>query len=425
MVERGGNNRKFPAGMPLFGNFALSAQHFFKIPAHRWLLFFIVFIADHMSDHMSDIPVELILAIVNLVEDNTVLFNLRLASKTFNAVAAPLIFRVLSVRDSVQSAEGLACLQAGDPATRSAVQEIMFDGGPIGGGSWSDEHITGQPGRDALFTAFSGLTKFPNLRTLRFEFHREFREPEGTASFPNNSSHFLLLQLGLFEVLVAHPPLPLVSLTLHHLIPIPHNIYAKEAFQNLFRPLTTLELSVLYQGGPSWYQKQPLCDFWEACVPSILKNSTNLISLTLRSRYPVGARPALALGSIHLPVLTTLSLYNFVLDPARADYDIVEFIVRHRATLTHLELPMCYVYGVERGVYARPWHAVLRRFQQELLVMCSFQVITAKESNDMFYIFIGPTGLYRVDGQACRQARDLDVVALQSLQSAVEFRSIA
>ncbi|KAF8146971.1 hypothetical protein K438DRAFT_1868373 [Mycena galopus ATCC 62051] len=374
---------------------------------------------------MSDIPVELILAIVNLVKDNTVLFNLRLASKTFNAVAAPLIFRVLSVRDSVQSAGRLACFQIGSTATRSAVQEIVFDGDPIGGDSWSDEHITSQPGRDALFTAFSGLTKFPNLRTLRFEFHREFREPEGTASFPDNPSHFLLLQLGLFEVLVVHPPLPLVSLTLHHLIPIPHNIYAKEAFQNL-RPLTTLDVSVLYQGGPNGHQKQPLCDFWEACVPSILKNAPNLTSLTIGSKYPIGVSPALPFADIHFPFLTALSLFNFTLDSARAGYDVVEFIVRHKATLTHLELTNCYVYGGEMRVYPRAWHHILQRFEQELPGLRSSRLLTDMARTFRLkkaYIFRTP-GYYFIDKQASTRFRDLDITALQSLRSVVESRLI-
>ncbi|KAF8190386.1 hypothetical protein K438DRAFT_1971249 [Mycena galopus ATCC 62051] len=146
---------------------------------------------------MSQLPVELLLAIVGWIKDPAVLFNLRLAPKTFNAVVAPLLSRVLTMRDDLRSAQGLACLQAGGLATRNPVGEIAFQGDPIDGGSWRDEHISGQAGRAALFAAFSGLTKFCDLRILRFKFHDKFREPGATTS-PHNPSHFLLLQLGLF-----------------------------------------------------------------------------------------------------------------------------------------------------------------------------------------------------------------------------------
>ncbi|KAF8132165.1 hypothetical protein K438DRAFT_1884996 [Mycena galopus ATCC 62051] len=375
---------------------------------------------------MSHIPVELLLAIVDSVEDTAVLFNVRLASKTFNAVATPPIFRVLSVRDSVRSAEGLACLQAGGTATRNAVQEIVFDGDLIGGDNWSDEHITVQPGRDALFAAFSGLAKFCNLRILHFEFHAQFRELE-TTSFPDNPSHLLLLQIGLLYnfVLATRPPPPLTSLTLHHLIPMPHNIYATEAFQNLFRPLKTLDVSVLSEYGSHVYEKSPLCDFWKASVPSLLKNATNVTSLTLRSGYPVGVRPALALASIHLPVLTALSLHNFVLDSARADYDVAEFILCHKVALRHLDLSDCYVYGGEgeMGVYPRPWHDVLQRFKEELSSLRSFRMTDTSNGYSAYVCLHRHAGYYTFDDEAVPLASDLDVAALQSLQSVVESRS--
>ncbi|KAF8146967.1 hypothetical protein K438DRAFT_1868362 [Mycena galopus ATCC 62051] len=373
---------------------------------------------------MPGIPMELLLAIADWIEDTAVLVNLRLVSQTFNAVAASLIFRVLSVRDNVRSAERLSCLQAGNAATRNAVQEIVFQGDPVRGSRWRDKHITGQAGRDAVFAAFSALAKFRNLRILRFEFHAQFRELE-TTSFPDNPSHFLLLQIGLFEVLATRPPPPLTSLTLHHLIPMPHDIYTTEAFQNLFRSLTTLDISVLSEDGLIDSEKSPLCDFWEASAPSMLKNSSNVTSLTLRSRKAVGVWPALALASIHLPVLTALSLYNFVFDPARVAYDVVEFIVRHKATLTQLELLNCHVY-VRRGVCPRPWHTVLHRFQQELLGLWSFQMRVGTLSGKLYfyYLFLGPTGYYCFDDGARGRANDLDAAALQSLRSVVESRSI-
>ena len=80
-------------------------------------------------------------------------------------------------------------------------------------------------------------------------------------------------------------------------------------------------------------------------------------------------------------MLTALSLYNLVLDPARADYDVLDFIVPHKTTLTPFELDECSVYGGETGMYQRSWHAVLRRFQQELSSLRSF-LLTADEYDE-------------------------------------------
>ncbi|KAF8190396.1 hypothetical protein K438DRAFT_1971257 [Mycena galopus ATCC 62051] len=382
---------------------------------------------------MPQLPVELLLAIVEFVvaKNTAVPLEIRLVSKTFNALVAPLAFRVLSVRDSVQSAEGLACMQAGDTATINAVQEIVFRESPED----SDEDVSGKEGRDALFAAFSGLTKFCNLKILRFKFHSKFRELEAS----DNPSHFLLLQRGLFAVLAAHPPPSLTSLALHNLIAIPHNIYATDAFQNIFRPLTALDVTVIADGCRGYgfefdtvshrgYNDPQLCDFWETSIPSILKNATNLASLALSSNYPqVGVRPSLPLAGIHLPLLTNLSLDYFVLDPARADYDIVEFIVRHGATLTHLKFVDCYVYGVEQGVYLRPWRAVLQRFQQELPGLRSFQLLASMSGWTLLerfgYLFDTPP-YYHVDYQTIRDAQHLDELALEALVSAVESRPI-
>ncbi|KAF8146977.1 hypothetical protein K438DRAFT_1868391 [Mycena galopus ATCC 62051] len=374
---------------------------------------------------MSYVPAELLLAIVDCIEGTAVLFNLRLVSKIFNVIAAPLVFRVVSVKDNVRSAEGLACLQAGGTPTINAVQEIVFEGDPDERAHWRDADITGQAGRDAVFAAFSGLAKFPNLHTLRFKFYPRFRELE-TSVFPENPSHFLLLQLGLFAVLAAHPMPSLTSLELKNLIPVPHNIYATEAFQNLFRPLTTLRISVLsdHSNQDARNADSSLCDFWEASIPSILEISTRLTSLTMRSDYPVGIRPASPLAFIHLPMLTTLSLDNFVLDPARADYDIVEFIVRHKATLTQLELFECSVYSVEKGVYPRPWHAVFQRFRQELPSLRALQLLRPGAADDdtveLEYLYPSSSFPFFIDREASRRAIVLDEAAFQSLISTMK-----
>jgi hypothetical protein len=110
----------------------------------------------------------------------------------------------------------------------------------------------------------------------------------------------LLLQLELFAVLATHPP-PLISLTLNNVIAMPHKIYTMEAFQNIFRSLATLSISVVSDQGDGAYQQAPLFDFWEIGIPSILQSAARLTSLTVRSDQLVGFRPAAPLATVHSP----------------------------------------------------------------------------------------------------------------------------
>ncbi|KAJ7869227.1 hypothetical protein B0H14DRAFT_2728350, partial [Mycena olivaceomarginata] len=288
------------------------------------------------------------------IEDTAVLFNLRLVSKTFNAIAAPMVLHVLLVTDAAQSVDGLACIQAGVTDTLNSVQEIVFEAAGDGYGQ-----------EDTLDTAFSGLAKFRNLRLFSVGATQRF-----------------------FAVLAAHPPPPLLSLTLY-MIPIPDNIYATEAFQNIFRSLATLCISVSSGNQPQ------LSDFWESSIPSILKSATNLTSLTIRSNYPVGVLPAFP------------------------------FIVRHKATLTHLELTDCWVLRGELGVYARPWHSLFQLFQQELVGLRSLSKTVSWYSSRLcgYLFFPAPESAHTYDTEAAVQAKDLDNAALESLMSTMELRT--
>ncbi|KAJ7869099.1 hypothetical protein B0H14DRAFT_3581707 [Mycena olivaceomarginata] len=260
---------------------------------------------------MSDIPVETLAGSLGWIEDTAVLFNLRLVWKTFNAIAASMVLRVLLVTDIAQSVDGLACIQAGGTDTLNSVQEIVFE--------------------------------------------EDFASGEGYVSFGNQPQ---------------------------------------------------------------------LSDFWESSIPSILKSATNLTSLTIRSNYPVGVLPAFPVAHIHLPMLAALTLDNFVLHPARADYDIAEFIVRHKATLTHLELTDCWVLCGEQGVYARPWHSLFQLFQQELVGLRSLRMLTTISGSYLWhfcgYIVLVPESrFFYYDHEAAVQARDLDDAAFESLMSTV------
>ncbi|KAJ7674293.1 hypothetical protein B0H17DRAFT_1082202 [Mycena rosella] len=79
---------------------------------------------------MPDVPLELLHAIAMDIKSDSVLFQLRLVSKTLNSVATPLAFRVITVKDSVESADTLAFFQGCDPSVTSVVREATFEGDP-------------------------------------------------------------------------------------------------------------------------------------------------------------------------------------------------------------------------------------------------------------------------------------------------------
>ena len=63
-----------------------------------------------------------------------------------------------------------------------------------------------------------------------------------------------------------------------------------------------------------------------------------LTELTLHSKMNVGASSGLPLASLSFPCLRALSLRNVVFEPSAG---IENFILRHAATLTRLELLTC------------------------------------------------------------------------------------
>ncbi|KAJ7187225.1 hypothetical protein C8R46DRAFT_1059174 [Mycena filopes] len=323
---------------------------------------------------MAELPVELFQAIAKDVGDDPSIFNLRLVSKTLNSVATPVAFRVVVVCDAVKSATAVSFLQKCDESITSLVREVIFKGDSANQKPrrWANE-TSGEAGREAVRAVFAGLAKFPKLEHLRCYFHDCYQE-ESSDFMPENPTHFLLLQLGIFPTLAAHPHPPLASLTLTNVLAIPDPIYAQQDFQRVFRPLQRLDISILsdvdFEGS---YFQEPLVEFWEQSVPSMLRSASAITSLTLRSDQPTGSCPRLPFTDISLPHLTSLTLHNFCLVPSFPESDVVvAFILQHKSTLAHLELHHCSIDGDEDGDFPRPWFAVLALFEAELGSLSEF-----------------------------------------------------
>ncbi|KAJ7688157.1 hypothetical protein B0H17DRAFT_1332226 [Mycena rosella] len=384
---------------------------------------------------MPDVPVELLLAIATNVKSDSVLLHLRPVSKTLNSVVTPLAFRVLTVKDSVQSANALSFLQECDPSITSAVREVIFEGDTE---RWRAEADTsGEAGRQALKTAFSGLAKFPNLEQLRFDFHDDYEDISHET--PENPTHSLRLQLDIFAALATSPPPTLVSLTLNNVIAVPNAIYEEEAFHSVFRGLRTLHLSVLSDAdNEGSYYQDPLVEFWAKSVAHMVRSATAVTSLAIRSDQDVGAYPALSFKNTHLPHLESLTLESFVFEPMIPDSDVVAFILAHKATLTHLMLRECSIDGGEDCVFLRPWHAMLALFEAELGCLRTFVLDDegkADEDEDedenaverdlqFVYTRLDPGYGYMPVDSAVPGA-DGDSAALASLMAALESRRTA
>ncbi|KAJ7026959.1 hypothetical protein C8F04DRAFT_100641 [Mycena alexandri] len=370
---------------------------------------------------MSGLPTELLLAIFGWVEDNSVLFNLRLVSKTFDAVATPFAFHVLTVKEEISSVEALVCLQNCGGAVVEAVKELIFKGS----GKAMDYQAAGLV-RKAVLAAFSRLRKFRNLASLRLELY----------SFPAESATIedlfplLFLQMELFSELAAHPPPTLVSLTLDNLIPFDTHTYVEETFQHIFRTLKTLRISVLSRVYTNVESNRL---FWASSIPHMLRSAREcLTSLTLLSDQPVGVGPIVHLAELHFPSLVSLRLRHFVLDPPvvadeHSDHDVLAFILRHGATLTRLALDECAVYGGSAGTaaYLRPWHVVLRRMEAELPALRSLE-LTADEhvgrvARPLGYLDLNAWDIYRRVGFEVGYEAE-DAVALHNLMFVVESR---
>ncbi|KAJ7715083.1 hypothetical protein B0H14DRAFT_3171330 [Mycena olivaceomarginata] len=359
---------------------------------------------------MDSLPLELLQTITEDIRHDPSIFTLRLVSKTLNSAATPLAFRTVVVNDCFKSAEAVSFLQDCDDSITSLVHRVLFRG----------DSAVKRDGGDALISVFSRLSRLPNLKRLRLDFHRYFEE-EDTFRIPGNPTRYLLLQHAIFRALGANPfPSSLISLTLHNVLSIPDDIYLDAAFHRVFAPLHSLDISVLSNvEDEGAYFQDPLVSFWNDSMAAIVRSATALTKLTIRSDHPVGAYPALSFRDTFLPYLASLTL------------DVVAFILRHKGTLARLALHGCSIDGGEDGVFLRPWHAVLALFEAELDGLRNFLFVNddaARESEferDARFVYtrLDPGWGYMPWNEELA-TEGLDLPALESLQAVVKSRRL-
>ncbi|KAF7296444.1 Pribosyltran domain-containing protein [Mycena chlorophos] len=367
------------------------------------------------------LPLELLQTVASNVGDQNTLFGLRLVSKGLNTAATALAFRVLVVRDSAESGDRLAELEEFGGDIRAFVKEICFYGDRSDSNGWRtvDEEV-GARSRAALKKAFSGLKKFPKLESLTLELHGDFQEEESYV-IPEEPTHFLRLQIDIFEALASSPPPPLVALELHNLIAMPNPIFLNESFRGIFRSLQSLEISVLsdVDAEGSYYQ-EPLVDFWDTSMTNIVLSATNVSALTLKSDQAAGIGPALCIGGLSLSNLKSLSLTKFAFGALAPDYDVEVFIVSH-PTLERLEMRECTIDGGEAMEFPRPWGMLFRAFKERLERLKEF--VWAPDAERLYTRLDPGWGYMACEGDELPPAAERDQAALESLLAVVKSRT--
>ncbi|KAJ7626761.1 hypothetical protein B0H17DRAFT_1110502 [Mycena rosella] len=156
----------------------------------------------------------------------------------------------------------------------------------------------------------------------------------------------------------------------------------------------------------------------------MIRSAVALRALTIRSDHAVGAYPSLSFKGTHLPLLSSLTLESFVLEPMKPDSDVVLFILAHKATLAHIELRECSISGGTASVFPRPWHAVFALFEAGLGCLRTFvlnEPTKTRKYQQFSYTVLDPGwGYMPFYGEVT--GAEGDRAALDSLLAVVEAR---
>ncbi|KAA1473994.1 hypothetical protein DENSPDRAFT_840541 [Dentipellis sp. KUC8613] len=337
-------------------------------------------------------PVEILWSISHNVVSPHDLRSLRATNKTFRAIATPSAFRRLLVRDRVKSAEGFKHILE-DEAITPYVQEVVFhDASAKYDGSMTDwDDDTGnddvEKTIETLQTAFSLLSRLQKLTILRLVFHPIWVEQHDEDIY--DISDELRTELAVLTgVAAASPSLTLHSLTFLNLTSFPNEVFEQSTFQSLLSSLQHFHVANKTVGfaHEGFNSLDPYVDFWERTIPRLFllpasAPTAALTSLALHSDEDIGLIPEFSFAGLHYPRLTSLSLRRIFFHETTGTE---EFILRHKDTLTRLELKECRI-AVEEFAEAPSeyWSAVYRHLADGLEHLIDLVVVErADESLD-------------------------------------------
>ncbi|KAI0062608.1 hypothetical protein BV25DRAFT_1838103 [Artomyces pyxidatus] len=314
---------------------------------------------------MPSLPIELLNAIVDQVPPDE-LYNFRAASKLFNDIATPRIFRCIGVTNTLISAKAFGnvvkCQNIMEHVREVRYVENEDDSALV----YNDEDVL-----QSLCSTFSYLDQIPALDTLTVVF-----EPLGHFIVRGSSETPRLDHQTAILTAIAGPSCPpkklnLRTLTLNNLIPVIEDIHKSSSFFALFQRVTVLRLTILPEldiEGDSLFSSDY---FWRKTTRDVVglpALASNLTSLALCSRVDVG--PVLFFLNLTYPCLTSLTLQSIIFNPVVGTRD---FIRRHCRTLTDLELVRCKI-SMDGNTPPKLWAEVWDSFAEELGALVHLRV---------------------------------------------------
>ncbi|KAH9059846.1 hypothetical protein EDB87DRAFT_1831866 [Lactarius vividus] len=280
------------------------------------------------------LPFEILTAIFEEVDDVRDIWHIRASSRTFCAAAMPFAFRIVSVISTKASARNLGRL-FDVPNIAAHVREVTF-------------HHTGTDRRgrtlkyirasavDELASSFSRVHQLPRLETINLTLYPSYGNRLDGGGFALQSSI-----LGALASSFGVRAPKLMSLSLHNLRIWDLSPLESPSFQAVLTTLRRFHLSVIFfdRTPDSDTDFERSCNFCSLCPRMILAPmQQSLTELTFHSDANVGALSGLSFAGLHFPRLCALSLRMVIFGPS---VGAKQFILRHAATLTWLELLEC------------------------------------------------------------------------------------
>ncbi|KAI0660203.1 hypothetical protein C8Q70DRAFT_81366 [Cubamyces menziesii] len=389
---------------------------------------------------ISACPIELLALIVNRISDDKGLRVVRAVDRMFCALATPLIFQRVYVKNRLPSAQNLAALMEHDEVAQ-VVKTVVFH--------WCNdpERVEDTPTKESTYIAleiiFSHLHLFPALVNLELNLCPDICpqplvvDDSGHVDLDRNPSEAVIVESTLLQALLRGTDRPhLKSLAITNLSGYPYKFSNSQDFVEVLSSVEHLHIGLndaLIIGPCAWKLAEWM---WLVTLPDSLLGPTQarLMSLTLVSHHvPTSFSLLLDFSTLFFPVLHRIKLDRIALDHHRR---IEDFIVAHGRTLRTLVLDSCPMRVSFEGGPPRPWHLVCNRFAETLEVLVDVQF----HSRDEWYLDIdagGTTGdletrlLYLFGGLSWEygpwereHVELLDRIAIEHLLAKVEQRRL-
>jgi hypothetical protein len=402
---------------------------------------------------VANFPLELKGAILDRISEDKDLLVCRLISKDFQKLSTPRTFQTLNISRK----RGCYAAFTGIPDDSQAfahVKEINFRA--LETRDWDRDSVQGKEfkcgafrslsslllfigdTREDTISMFSCIPKFSNLHTLRLYFPDIYEEEKETLEDPAEMSPARSLQIGIFKRLAERSVdtiSPICELEIQGLLAIQNEGTEVDGFSSFLKPLSSLYISLVTNDSQEDFQ---LSDdyyrlFWQGAMTNIFTATENLTSLTLISDIETHAFANNDWHKINLPKLEHLRLSNIVflnqayyfnrLQLPLMPSGVEEFVIRHKLTLTELDLSSCLVEICDEDPNPRYWANIWNNFEKKLTRLRSFKFNPPEQKNNFYkftgYVWLDTEGGYKPISEDGLQNEDSDEMAFESLRSAI------